>query len=143
MPAGFWRRYLALTAGANLAWEAAQLPLYSIWQTATPGELAFAILHCTGGDVMIAGAALALALLALPPSRRQGRGLVIAATGLGLLYTVFSEWMNVEWRASWTYAPAMPRLSPFGTGVSPFLQWLLLPPLCLIATRTILRGATR
>src|SRR3546814_20556698 len=65
--AGEWlsvlRRYLAVIAVGNLAWEFAQLPLYTIWHGGTPREIAFAALHCTGGDVLIAGAALLGALL--------------------------------------------------------------------------------
>ena len=47
------RRYLAVMVLGNLAWEIAQLPLYTIWRTGTFGEKAFAVLHCTGGDLLI------------------------------------------------------------------------------------------
>src|SRR3546814_8883510 len=39
------RRYLAVIAVGNLAWEFAQLPLYTIWHGGTPREIAFAALH--------------------------------------------------------------------------------------------------
>ena len=57
------RRFLIFIATGNLAWEIAQLPLYTIWYEGTPGELAFAVAHCTGGDILIASASLLLALL--------------------------------------------------------------------------------
>src|SRR3546814_1231015 len=57
------RRYLAVIAVGNLAWEFAQLRLYTIWHGGTPREIAFASLHCTGGAVLIAGPALLGALL--------------------------------------------------------------------------------
>ena len=52
------RRYLAAAAFGNLAWEFAQTPLYTLWRTGLAGEIAFAVLHCTAGDVVIAGATL-------------------------------------------------------------------------------------
>jgi hypothetical protein len=45
------RRYLLTMVLGNLAWEALQLPLYSLWQSGTTREIAFAVLHCTLGDV--------------------------------------------------------------------------------------------
>ncbi len=59
------RVYLGTIAVGGLAWEAAHLPLYTIWRTGTPGEKAFAVVHCTGGDLLIALTCLALALLLL------------------------------------------------------------------------------
>jgi hypothetical protein len=49
--------------GLNLAWEIAQLPLYTIWWTDPGPRIAFAVLHCTAGDLMIGAASLAAALL--------------------------------------------------------------------------------
>jgi hypothetical protein len=45
---------LAAVAIGNLAWEFAQMPHYTLWRTGSPGEIAFAVLHCTVGDVVIA-----------------------------------------------------------------------------------------
>ena len=58
------KRYLPLFALFNVLWEFAQLPLYTIWREASPGSIAFAVAHCTAGDVPIGAAALALALAA-------------------------------------------------------------------------------
>lgn len=131
-------RYLAAMLALNLVWEVAQLPLYTLWVEGTPGEIAFAVLHCTGGDALIAAAALALAILLTRswhwPSQGWAR-VTLVATLIGLGYTVFSEWLNVDLRQSWTYTAAMPRLPPWGTGLAPFLQWLLLPPLAMLAAR--------
>lgn len=125
-------RYLAVTAVANLVWETVQIPLYTIWRTGSPSKIAFAIVHCTVGDVLIAGAALLLALLltgrvAWPRSRDLR--VIAAATMLGIAYTVFSEWLNVRVRGSWTYDAMMPVVPLFGTGLTPLLQWVIIPPL--------------
>ena len=130
--------YLAVGAAANLAWEIVQLPLYTIWRTGSPGALAFAIAHCTVGDLLILTTVLLLALVAVGdaawPSRGYGR-VAVVTTILGAVFTVLSEWLNVEIWRSWAYAPAMPRLPPLGTGLAPLLQWLAIPPLALALAR--------
>jgi hypothetical protein len=126
--------YLLTAVTLNFVWETAQLPLYTIWQTGSASELAFVILHCTGGDLLILAASLMLALLLIGDANwpRFGyRWVVLATTILGLSYTVFSEWLNVEVRQSWAYAPAMPLIPPLGTGLAPLLQWLIIPPTAL------------
>ena len=50
---------------------------------------------------------------------------VLAATGVA--YTAWSEFFNVHLVGEWGYAPGMPLL--FGIGLTPLLQWVILPPL--------------
>ena len=124
------RRYFVIAIPMHLAWEIAQLPLYTIWYEETPGRIVFAVLHCTAGDALIAGTSLLGALLLLGnacwPAERYPA--VAASTVIaGLAYTVFSEWLNTEVRGSWTYSGLMPTLPGIGTGLSPFLQWLVIP----------------
>lgn len=117
-------------AALNLAWEAAHLPLYTLWREGTFGEIAFAVVHCTGGDVLIATASLILALLLLAERTWPDRGFprVAAATvAFGVGYTVFSEWLNAEVRGSWAYTDRMPVVPVLGTGLSPLAQWLVVP----------------
>lgn len=128
------RGYLAATTVLNLAWETAQLPLYTIWSEGTAGSKAFAVLHCTAGDILIALSVLVGALIVAGDSAWPGRraGQVTALTLLGgLAYTVFSEWLNVVVRGSWAYSDLMPVLPPFGTGLAPLLQWLVVPAIAL------------
>ncbi len=126
------------TAFLNLLWEAAQLPLYTIWRDGTLREKAFAVLHCTMGDVLIALAALAGALVvagdhAWPERRWTPVAAMTLAIGVG--YTVYSEHLNVEVRQSWTYSDLMPRLPPLGTGLSPIIQWVVVPVAALVWAR--------
>ena len=130
------RRYLPWLAGLSLAWEIAQLPLYTIWNDGRPAYIAFAVLHCTAGDVLIGGAALAAALVitqapALAAWRWRRIALVTAV--IATSYTAFSEWMNTLVLRSWEYSALMPRISPgdIELGLSPLVQWLLIPPLAL------------
>ncbi len=134
------RAYLATVAVADLTWEAAHLPLYTIWQTGTAGERLFAVLHCTLGDLLIALASLTLALVLAghrdwPVRRFALIGMLTVVFGFG--YTVFSEWLNLVVRRSWEYSDLMPvvHLSGFDLGVSPLLQWLAVPALALWSAR--------
>lgn len=142
------RRYLATIAAGNLAWESAQLPFYTIWDTAQPPELLYAILHCTLGDLLIAVGALGLSIAIAgngwPSAARSYLAVAAAAVALGLGYTVYSEWLNVAVRQSWAYSPWMPRVPPLGTGLAPLLQWIVVPALAFWFAgmrRTSLAGA--
>lgn len=124
------RRYLFFVAVANLLWEGAHLPLYTLWETGSQSEMAFAVLHCTGGDVLIALSALMLALFLVGSSGwpvDRYRPVAALAIALGLAYGVFSEWLNIEIRQSWAYRDLMPVIPVIDTGLSPFLQWLVIP----------------
>lgn len=131
-------KYLAVAATGNLLWEIAQLPLYALWRTGTPGQIAFAVVHCTGGDVLIALATFGAAWVVTglprwPEERVAAVGLLTIAFGIG--YTVFSEWRNTVVLGAWAYADAMPRLPPWGTGLTPLLQWLIIPAWALQSAR--------
>ena len=136
------RIYLTTVAVANLIWETLQLPLYTIWQTGTLRTQAFAIVHCTIGDVIIALCALTVALAVTGnkewPQQRSQRVASLTIL-LGLAYTVFSEWSNVVVRASWAYSDLMPVVTAFGlrVGLSPLLQWLVIPTAAFMITKRL------
>jgi hypothetical protein len=141
------RVYLGLMAVGNLIWEVLQLPLYTIWQTGTLREQAFAVAHCTLGDLLIALSALALALILAGSERwprERFRPVAILTILFGIAYTVFSEWLNVVVRASWAYSEWMPVLSAFGAriGLSPLLQWVVVPAAAFKIMRGLTRGET-
>jgi hypothetical protein len=125
-----WLCRYALAVGClNLIWETLQLPLYTIWRKGTVGEIAFAVLHCTLGDVLIAGAALTCALFLIGkgwPARNYG-WIVVVAIGLGIAYTAFSEWRNAVLLETWAYSDLMPTFPGLPIGLSPILQWLFVP----------------
>jgi len=124
------RRYLLFVAAANLVWEFAHLPLYTIWETGTRREIVFAALHCTGGDILIALSSVVLSLFLAGssawPSARFRRVMVITVV-FGVSYTIFSEWLNIEIRGAWAYRDAMPVIPLLDAGLSPVLQWILVP----------------
>ena len=124
------RQYLAFVVLASLVWEVAQLPLYMIWTDASPAAIAFAVLHCTAGDLLIAASSLfgALLLAGHPcwPVQRYWSTAIWAIAG-GFAYTVFSEILNTQIRGSWSYRDHMPTLPWIGVGLSPLAQWIVIP----------------
>jgi hypothetical protein len=56
------RAHLVTIVIADLLWEMAHLPLYTLWRTGTRDENLFAVVHCTMGDLLIALASLTIAL---------------------------------------------------------------------------------
>ena len=106
------------------------MPLYELWQTGTSSEIAFAAFHCTGGDVLIGLSSLLFALLLVGhsnwPTNSASRVLIVTIL-LGFSYTAFSEWLNIEIRQSWAYNDFMPVIPLLNMGLSPALQWIVVP----------------
>jgi hypothetical protein len=131
--------YLIFVLAGNLIWEILQLPLFTIWQEGTPWQQAFAVAHCTLGDVLIAAAALALALFMVRHRWPAEHFTLVAmiAIVIGLCYTAFSEWLNVYVRGTWTYSRFMPvvSLGDANIGVVPLLQWWIIPSVSFFLVR--------
>lgn len=130
----FLGRTLSVAIPMHLVWEIAQLPLYTLWETGTPRVMATSVLHCTGGDVLIALGSLGLAIIGFGRANWPVRGNLRVAVGaivFGVAYTIFSEWLNTEIRGAWAYRTLMPVVPPFGTGLSPLLQWIVVPGFAL------------
>jgi hypothetical protein len=139
------RGYLPLLAVLMLAWEAAHLPLYTLWRDAEPAYIAFSVVHCTLGDVLVGVLALLSSLILLreraAPRWRWARIAALTVV-LGMSYTVFSEWMNLTVLRSWTYAESMPTitLGEAQIGLTPLVQWLVVPPSALYLSRKARRA---
>ena len=136
--AGLWS---ALAFALNLAWEIAHARLYTLWAETDRLTVAWSLLHCTLGDVLIALALFALTGMVLresdwPASRPWAGGAMVVSGAMA--YTAWSEWYNVYRAGSWGYSASMPLI--FGIGLSPLLQWLILPPVMVGAYRTLGSG---
>jgi hypothetical protein len=129
-------RYLALSLPLHFAWELAQLPLYTLWKNPDSGTIAYAVAHCTLGDLLIAASTLGLGLTITqwmrPATNRLFRAAFVTMA-LGIAYTLFSEWLNTVVLQSWAYSELMPQV--FGIGVSPIMQWIAIPAYAFIALR--------
>lgn len=131
-------RYLAAIGVGNLVWEFMQLPLYTIWQTADEGSIAYAAVHCWIGDFLIAASCLGAAIFISDrnwPTRHYGRSAVVAMA-LGVIATIGLEWLNVDVLQNGAYSQSMPVLPLLGTGLSPSLQWSILPPVAFAWARS-------
>ena len=133
--AGLWS---ALAFALNLAWEIAHVRLYTLWASADGLSVAWALFHCTLGDVVIAIAMFALAVAMLgdkdwPISHPWAGGAIVVAGAMA--YTAWSEWYNIYRAGNWGYTTNMPLV--FGIGLSPLLQWLVLPPVMVAVYRAL------
>ena len=126
------RSYVFAIAGLNLLWEVAQLPLYTLWLTGSTQEIFVAVLHCTAGDVVIAISGLTLALVLRGSSYWPNERYVpvsVFAVVFGLIYTIYSERINIS-NAAWTYSDLMPIIPWLNVGLTPVLQWIVIPGFC-------------
>lgn len=133
------RRYFVVIAIGNLMWEFAQLPLYTLWKTDTVGQITYAVFHCTAGDVLIAGITLAGSLLLLgtaewPRARFFPVAAVTLISGTGI--TAYIEHLSIA-RGIWAYSDLMPMLPGTSIGLSPLAQWIVIPALAFVITRSI------
>ncbi|WP_368649943.1 hypothetical protein [Brucella intermedia] len=93
-------------------------------------QIASDIARCTLGDIAIAGAAI---LAGRWFSRRPfwpftaRFALVVVTVLTGFLLTVAIEWASIHLLARWSYAAKMPVLPYVHIGISPLLQWLIVP----------------
>ena len=127
------RRYFLVIALLSLVWEFAHMPLYTLWSTGTAAEIVFAAVHCTGGDILIAMSTFMLSLLIFgagwPHRRAAVQRVIVLTMVLGVGYTVFSEWLNIVVREAWAYSELMPVIPVINAGLSPVLQWIIIPGL--------------
>lgn len=134
--AGLWS---VLAFVLNLTWEIAQARLYTIWAEADGLSLAWALLHCSLGDVAIALAMFAMTGIALWradwPASCPWKGGAAAVIG-AVAFTTWSERHNVYHTGAWSYTSDMPTI--YGIGLFPLLQWLIIPPTMVMAYRALL-----
>ena len=136
--------WMTLAFWLHLAWEIAHLPLYTLAADNDRVRIAQYVLHCTLGDVLIATAtflATALVWRRFDWYRTQPLAGSAVMIGLALSYTAGSEWFNVYRRAAWAYASSMPTVG--GIGVTPLLQWIVVPVLMVAAMRRWGSGSDR
>lgn len=114
----------------HFVWEMLQIPFYDDMMTA---EHKVAVLFCakaTLGDALIA----VLCYLAVAMLTRDAQWILgnlvwpfLLYIALGILVTVFLEYLATEVLDRWQYGLNMPRIPVLGTGVLPLMQWMILP----------------
>lgn len=118
----------------SFVWEIQQMPLYQV----PPEHSCFVMIrYCTLATVGDVGIMLAAfwVVAAISKSRywvQQPTWRQIGVfTLVGVLITVVFEDLATRWLGIWTYANSMPIIPLVGTGLSPLLMWILLPPLTI------------
>lgn len=123
------RAYLSRLALCSLVWEILQLPLYTLWTEPDAWRIAYAVAHCTAGDVLIGTTALCIALILSRAGARAhwpNSRIVLWMVFLSLAYTVHSELRNLA-LGNWAYSPWMALLPWLDVGLAPLLQWVIVP----------------
>lgn len=128
----------------HFVWEFVQVPTYTGMAELPHWEAIKLCMSATFGDVGFALIAFWLASLAarrrdwiLRPTRFPAA--IFAAAGIVL--TVGFEYYYTHISLRWTYSDLMPLVPPLGTGLSPLLQWIVIPPIVIWLTRRHLLGA--
>lgn len=135
---GLLARWAGLALLLHGVWEIAHLPLYTLWDDPDRGRVARYVLHCLAGDALIAATTYLVTAIIFRdlnwPARipwRAGAFLV----ALGLAITAANEWYNVRVLGGWAYKAAMPLVA--GIGLTPLLQWVIVPVLMILVMRRI------
>ncbi len=121
----------------NYPWEFLQIPLYAMPPDTLPWRV---IRRCSiaavGDAVIMLVSYWAVVLFArsrwwiLRPAALQILGFVAVGVFITIAIEYFAKHSDHPFWG-WRYAPSMPVMPLVGTGVSPLMQWLILPPLAL------------
>jgi len=122
----------------HFVWEYLQAPTYAemmnlphwkgvkLCTSATIGDVGFALVAFWVASASVRSRAWLLSPKTLP---------FLAYLGTGVMLTVGFEFYYTQISLRWAYSDLMPLVPPFGTGLSPLLQWLAVPPILLWLTR--------
>ena len=120
----------------NFPWEVLQAPLFEGMAAAPHSAVVGACLQATLGDAVITLLAHAGIVVVtrrrrwmLGPAPHELAGFV--AVGVGI--TAMIEWLATQghWAQTWAYSTAMPVIPGIEIGLSPLLQWVIVPPIVL------------
>lgn len=128
----------------NYPWEFLQVPLFLGMPTADHWEAIVFCSRAAGGDALIALFGFWV-VGAIWRNRdwivRPRSGQVLAFVVVGILVTIGFEWHATVIAQRWEYSPLMPVVPVIGTGLSPLLQWTILPPLIVWLVRRQIAGS--
>lgn len=120
----------------NFPWEVMQAPLFEGMAAAPHSAVISACSQATLGDALIMLLAHASVVVitrrrrwVLAPSRREVAGFI----AVGVAITAMIEWVATRghWAQTWAYSSAMPLIPGIGLGLSPLLQWVVVPLIVL------------
>lgn len=131
----------------NLPWEFIQVPLFEHMADAAHWQATKLCLRAALGDGLMSVAAYLAAAGLLRDRywaidvRLDGRA-VAAFMALPLATTIVIERLALAgvWLDGWRYSELMPVVPLIGVGLSPLVQWIVLPPLALWLVRRQIRA---
>ena len=136
-----WIAVILITFALHFAWEMAQHNLYLLMRSMPFWRATAFCARATAGDLVITTIAFSAAAMSggrrWALLRRRLSPTLIFLT-VGIVITVGME-INAVSTGRWAYDERMPQI--FGIGLSPLLQWIVVPLLCIAAFRTIWRRA--
>ena len=121
----------------HFAWEILQAPLFSSLDDVAHWAGIKTCLWATFGDVGLALAAYLLTAVVSSGRRwvyAPQRSEVLLFLTVGILVTIGVEFYSTQMSMRWIYAPNMIRIPFVGVGLSPLLQWVVVPLLVVFFT---------
>src|SRR5712692_9427739 len=122
----------------NLVWELAQIPLFSGMARAEHWTALPVCTRATLGDVVIAETAFCVVALRAGSRRwilRAGPATMASFVTVGIVITIILEYLGTHVLGRWIYAATMPVVPVMYVGLSPLLQWIIVPPIVVWFTR--------
>ncbi len=126
----------------HFIWEFIQIPTYAGMTELEHWQGVLVCTQATFGDAGIALVAFWTASISVRSRHwiRSLRPLPLSVYWLmGLVITVTLELIYTEITHRWTYSELMPLVPPLGTGLSPLLQWILVPLLVVFVVQRQIR----
>jgi len=121
----------------NFFWEVVQTYFYTL-KDSPFSKMLYGWFHCTLGDVILTIGSFWLVSAASRNRKwllKLNRLNFIGFIMVGVVYAVLSEWANVHMFKSWGYNQSMPIIPWVQMGLTPFLQWIVIPPIVILLVR--------
>ena len=125
----------------NFPWELLQVPMFEKMADAPHWETVKTCACATLGDAIIMLAAYECVTVVAGTRRwivEPDKAVITGFVSVGLSITVVLERLVLKglWITHWSYSPLMPVVPGPKVGLTPVLQWLLLPPLIVWFVRS-------
>ncbi len=130
----------------HFVWEFVQVPTYAGMAEMAHWPATLFCARATVGDVGFALTAYWITSFAAQSRfwfRTPQRWQIALFLAVGIALTVAFEWYYINISGYLVYSDLMPLVPPFGTGLSPLVQWILVPILVLFVTRRQLGGVAQ
>lgn len=127
----------------HFVWEMWQIPLYSGMSDANHWAAVVQCTLATFGDGVIALVAYGVSAIIAQNKLwlfRRSVPIMFVYLVSGLTITVLLEFLATEVYGRWQYSELMPILPVINVGLSPLVQWIIIPPIGIWISVVILNG---